>query len=303
LTIKDTLLNIYDKQYKKLMIFSFLLLLACTVILLVSYAKTGEFFQKGVSLKGGITMTIPVNGADIHSLEQQLSNKYPQADISVREITEAGRTTAIIVEAADVTVAELQSTLPTLGVPLEQGKYSLESMGGSLGASFFSQTVKALIYAFVFMAIVVFLTFRSIIPSSFVILAALSDIISTIAVINLIGMKMSTAGIAALLMLIGYSVDTDILLTTKVLKRKGEGGTIFQRTVGAMKTGLTMTATALVAALIGYFFTQSDTIKQIMLISIIGLCFDLIYTWFQNAGILRQYMEKKEHGQNQTNIH
>jgi len=56
------------------------------------------------------------------------------------------------------------------------------------------------------------------VPSSCVILAAVSDIISTIAVTNLLGLKMSTAGIAALLMLIGYSVDTDILLTTKVLK-------------------------------------------------------------------------------------
>jgi len=292
--IKDALLNIYDVHYRKLMIFSFLLLFACIVLLGVTYARTGELFQKGVSLKGGITMTIPVgNEVDIHALENSLSSKYPSADIGVREITEAGAATAIIVEASDVSVEDLQSALPELGIVLEQGKYSVESMGSSLGQRFFSQTVKSLIYAFIFMAIVVFLTFRSIVPSSFVILAAVSDIISTLAVINLLGMKMSTAGIAALLMLIGYSVDTDILLTTKVLKRKGEGGTVFQRTVGALRTGLTMTTTALVASIIGMIFTQSDTIRQIMIITTIGLLFDMIYTWFQNAGILRWYMERK----------
>jgi preprotein translocase subunit SecF len=300
LSLKETLLNIYDKQYKALMIFSFLLLFVCIGFLGVQYARTGEFFQKGVSLKGGITMTIPVDGAvDIHSLEQSLTNAHPGADISVREITEAGVATALIVEAADISVEDLQASLKSSGIALEEGKYSIESMGSSLGARFFSQVVRALIYAFIFMAIVVFLTFRSIVPSSFVILAAFSDIISTLAVINLIGMKMSTAGIAALLMLIGYSVDTDILLTTKVLKRKAEGGTIFQRTVGALRTGITMTTTALVASIIGLIFTQSDTIRQIMLITTIGLLFDIIYTWFQNAGILRWYMEKKEqHGQN-----
>ncbi|MEM3154435.1 MAG: protein translocase subunit SecF [Candidatus Woesearchaeota archaeon] len=297
MSLRELLLNIYDKQYKKLMMFSFLLLLACIVSLGVGYSRTGEFFQKGVSLKGGITMTVPVGASfDIHRLERDLSGRFPNADIGVREITEGGVSTAIIVEASDVSPEELEAALPVFGVQLNPGAYSIESMGSSLGQRFFSQTVRALIYAFIFMAIVVFLTFRSVIPSSFVILAAVSDIISTLAVVNLLGIKMGTAGIAALLMLIGYSVDTDILLTTKVLKRKGEGGTVFQRTVGAFRTGVTMTATALTAALIGLFFTQSDTIRQIMLITTIGLLFDMVYTWFQNAGILRWYMERK-HGQ------
>ena len=296
--MKQRLIKLYDVHYKKLMVASFLLLFACIVLLGVNYSRTGELFQKGVSLKGGITMTVPVeHHVDIHELEASLSGHFPLADISVREITEAGVATALIIEASDVSGADLESALPEFGVPLKSGEYSIESMGSSLGARFFSQTVKALIYAFIFMAVVVFFTFRSFVPSAFVILAAVSDVISTLAVINLLGIKMSTAGIAALLMLIGYSVDTDILLTTKVLKRRGEGGTVFQRTLNAMRTGLTMTATAIVAALIGLFFTQSDIIKQIMLITLIGLFFDLIYTWFQNAGILRWYMERKTYGQ------
>ena len=262
--------------------------------LAVNYFRTGDLFEKGVSLKGGITMTIPVDTAfDIHELENSLGNRFPAADIGVREITEAGVPVALIVEATDVTVKDLEGALPELGVKLEEGKYSIESMGGALGQQFFSQTIKALIYAFIFMSIVVFFTFRSLIPSSFVILCSVSDIISTLAVLNLLGVKMGTAGIAALLMLIGYSVDTDILLTTKVLKRRSEGGTVFQRTAGALRTGLTMTATAIAAAIIGLIFTQSDTIRQIMLITLIGLIFDIIYTWFQNAGILRLYMERK----------
>lgn len=296
MSIKNTILNFYDHQYKKLMIFSFIILLACIITLFAVKATTGEYFQKGVSLKGGITMTVPLEQAvSINELENALSSRYPKADISVREITEGGRAVALIIEAADVTAEELETTLPELGIQLKTGEYSIESMGSSLGKRFFSQIIKALIIAFIAMAIVVFLTFRSAVPSFFVILTAASDIISTLAVAGILGIKMSTAGVAALLMLIGYSVDTDILLTTKVLKRKSEGGTIFERIKGALRTGLTMTATAMVAAIIGLFFTQSETIKQIMLITVIGLAFDLIYTWFQNAGILRWYLERK-HG-------
>ena len=99
-------------------------------------------------------------------------------------------------------------------------------------------------------------------------------------------------GIAAFLMLLGYSVDTDVLLTTKVLKRRKEGGTVSDRTVSAFKTGIIMTITSTTAAIIGLTFAESDIVKQIMLIITIGLIFDMIYTWMQNAGILRYYVEK-----------
>ena len=295
MSLKSAILTAYNVHYKKLMIFSFILLIACIIASFTTYARTGEFFAKGVTLKGGITMTIPVDyPVNIHEIENALLSRYPKADIGVREITETGRITAIIIEASDVSGEELQTTLPELGIKLKEGEYSLESMGSSLGKRFFTQTIKALIMAFISMGIVVFLTFRSIVPSSFVVLSAVSDIISTMTVIGLLGIKISTAGIAALLMLIGYSVDTNILLTTKVLKRKTEGGTIFERTAGALKTGLTMTATAIIAGCIGLFFTDSEIIRQIMLITVIGLLFDLIYTWFQNAGILRWYLERKD---------
>jgi len=294
LGLKESLLTVYDVHYKKLVILSFVLFFVCLASLFVGYARTGEFFEKGVSLKGGITMTIPIQGAiDGKTVERLLSERFPEGDITVREIVQGGRPTALIVEAADVPAADLEGALPEVGVALEKGEYSVESMGSALGQRFFTQVIKALIFAFIAMGIVVFLTFRSIVPSAFVVLAALSDIVSTLAVINLIGMKVSTAGIASLLMLIGYSVDTDIVLTTRVLKRRGEGGNVFQRTIGAMKTGGLMTLTALAATIIAATFTTSDSVKQIMIIITIGLLFDLIYTWFQNAGILRWYMERK----------
>ena len=141
------------------------------------------------------------------------------------------------------------------------------------------------------MSLVVFITFRNVVASSFVILAAASDIISTLAVISFLGVQLSTAGIAAFLMLIGYSVDTDILLTTRVLKRKE--GTVKERIGNAARTGLTMSLTSLAAVLAAYFFSSSDTIQQIMLVISIGLIFDIIYTWLQNATILRLYLERK----------
>ena len=136
-----------------------------------------------------------------------------------------------------------------------------------------------------------YLYIRYSMPSFAVILSAFSDIVVTLAIINLLGIKLGTAGIAAFLMLIGYSVDTDILLSTKVLKRKT--GTVYERIMGAMKTGLTMSATTLIAIAIALSLILSLDIKQIMTIVLIGLGVDLINTWIQNAGLLRWYLERK----------
>ncbi|MBI4140767.1 hypothetical protein HY485_02925 [Candidatus Woesearchaeota archaeon] len=290
MSFKQSLIDVYDKKYKQLLLLSFLLLFVCVGFLVFKFVTTGDVVERGVSLKGGITMTIPVeNAVDVHELQSFLSNRFPKADISVRSLAESGKLSALIVEAADVDEDFLISAISSYGIVLERGKFSLENMGSSLGENFFRQTLGALLIAFLCMSLVVYATFRIAVPSFFVILAAFSDIVSTLAVISFLDIKLSTAGIAAFLMLIGYSVDTDILLTTKVYKRRE--GSELERLFSAIKTGLTMTATALVAVLVAYFVTDADVIKQIMFILMVGLVFDVIYTWIQNAGILRWYME------------
>jgi len=114
-----------------------------------------------------------------------------------------------------------------------------------------------------------------------------------VAIFNLTGMKLSTAGIAAFLMLIGYSVDTDILLSSHLLKRK-EGG-MWVRLHSAFKTGIMMSVTTIAAITVSLIFSRSETITQIMVILLIGLLVDIIMTWIQNAGLLRWHLEKK-HG-------
>lgn len=298
--IKSKLAGIYDKRYKELMTITIAILILAIALLGYNYATTGEIIQQGVSLKGGITLTIPQEKEiDTTALESDLHSKLPKADIEIRRLTEAGILKSIIIEASDTDEDQLKQAVAESNlIELNEDEYTIESMGSTLGASFFRQTIFAVILAFISMGLVVLITFRSLVPSLFVILAATSDIICTLATVSLLGMKLTTAGVAAFLMLIGYSVDTDILLTTRVLKRKE--GTIFQRILGSMKTGMTMSITSFMAALLAYIFTSSDVIKQIMIIIVIGLFFDMLNTWIQNTGILRWYLERKakKHEQN-----
>ena len=151
------------------------------------------------------------------------------------------------------------------------------------------------IYYFIFpVAILLFLTYLTeSIPSVAVIFAAFSDIIFALAIVDLLEVRLSAAGIAAFLMLIGYSVDTDILLTTRALRKKDS--TLNLRIYGAFKTGIFMTLTALAAVLPAFFIITGlpDSFRQIFLILALGLFADILNTWLTNAGIIKWYCQRK----------
>jgi preprotein translocase subunit SecF len=282
--------NIYENHYKALLIIPFAILLLAIIQVGYQTATTGDFMNKGVSLKGGISLDIKKT-YDVTELQKFLSAELPKGDISVRSSGED-----LYIEASDVDQDELLLKLEEKLGTLIPEDYTLNQIGSSLGKSFFQETFRVIIYAFILMGIVVFVTFRAPTPSLAIILSAASDLIVTLAVINILGIKVGTAGIAAFLMMIGYCVDTNVLLTTRAIKRKE--GTLMERIYGSVSTGSMMTLTTLLAVSISLIFSQSEVIKQIMLILLIGLIIDYINTWIQNVSILRLYVERKNKTEN-----
>ena len=297
-SLKQKLFEIYDKKYKALLIIPFLILLFSLAQIGWQIYKTGDFMKKDVSLKGGVTVTIPFDkNADIVQIEKRISLNFPNNDVSVRTLRSAGSVIGIIVEADidgnnKIEVEKLLASISeSLQIDLAKVNYGIEIIGSSLGASFFRESLIALAVSFLFMGLVVLIYFRTLIPSIAIILAAFSDMVFALAVMNIMDIRIGTAGIAAFLMLIGYSVDTDILLSVRVLKRKE--GSVMDRIISSIKTGMTMTIIAIISAIVALAVTQSEVIRQIMLILLIGLIADIFNTWIQNVGLLRIYVERK----------
>ncbi len=294
--------NFYEKYYKQLLIIPFALLVIALVVLGINFAQTGSIINGDITLKGGTNIIVTqdlamLDGFSADGLELSLQERFPDAVFDIRTLRQLTQLTGFEISAditGDDAIDEFRLALTEIipGLTNEEIGANIGIKGASIGTSFFRQIAWALIAAFILMGVVIFIQFRDPIPSFAVILAAFSDIVITLAIVNLLGIKLSTAGIAAFLMLIGYSVDTDVLLSTKVLKNKT--GTVYSRVISAMKTGLTMNVTTLAAVTVGMIVSQSATISQIMTILFIGLWIDMINTWIQNAGILRWYTEKKE---------
>ena len=286
----DKIKDYYYKEYKKLFWLTMILFLLSAVVIYNTYQKTGDFVKRDVSLKGGISITIETGFSDIVLLEEILQSKHPGASISIRTVESSGKVTGVIIEASDITQEELVSTINEL-IPLTKENYNIESMGSTLGESFFQQIFIALIIAFIGMGLVFQLYFRNIYGTLAALFSAFMDIFITIGITNLLGIKLTAGGIAAFLMLIGYSIDTSILLSTKLLKEQGDTR---QGLFGAMKTGLTMSAAGIAAMGVSFLLTNNSSLKQIMLILVIGLVIDLITTWIGNVAFLRYYLEKRK---------
>lgn len=182
-------------------------------------------------------------------------------------------------------------------ISLLQGKYpelKIDRIGESFAKNLQPLALQALIFSFIGMSIVVFATFRTIVPSAAVVLSAFADIVMTAAAMNLLGFQLSLGTTAALLMLIGYSVDSDILLTMRVFKRQGK---LEEKLAGAFRTGMIMTSTTLAASAAMWIVSYIGHVQILFEISsvlLIGLAFDVMNTWLTNAAIIKWYVARKD---------
>jgi len=290
---KRKFISFHDKNYKKLLIIPAILIILGFVYMGYFYSQTGDFFYKDISLSGGTSVTITNGNIDTLDLKDVISGKLEDVNIRVVSDLITKQEIAVIVETKSNDQITRSVLEDYLGYNLTKENSSFEFTGSSLGEDFYKQLLLSVLIAFVLMSIVVFIQFRTFVPSIAVIFSAFADIFLSLVLINLLGIKISGAGIVAFLMLIGYSVDTDILLTNKVLRR--EGKSVDRKIMESFKTGITMTLTALLSVGLSLILvgSLSPILHQIFLILFIGLCFDILNTWVTNVSIIKWYAIKK----------
>ncbi len=273
---------------KQMIIVPAIFMLLSLSILGYTYMKTGSPVGLGVEFSGGTVITF-----DSTKSPDQLKEEFKSYPLIQAREEETG--SRRILQFGQMNENQLNDL--TTKINSEYTKVEIKQMGEVVSKSLQEQALLAIILSFLGMAIVVFIIFRTFTPSIAVVISAFADIAFAAAMMDVFGVVLSMGTVAALLMLIGYSVDTDILLTTRLLKRKGE---LNDKIRDAMKTGLTMTTTTL-AALIALFIVSSgtvmsfiriDIIRDISVVLIFGLFADIVNTWMTNVGILRWYIEK-----------
>ena len=278
------LINYDIEKYtpKQLVIVPLLLLVLSLILLALNTSSTGLPVTPGIDFSGGTAVTLVTS--DSREQLQEAFAGYPLIDIGEG----IGKGKFLKFGTMDDAMYKSLSTLISQKYP----DAKVDQIGESFGKTLQSQAVIALIMSFIGMSIVVFLSFRTFVPSAAVVLSAFADMVMTAAAMNVIGIPLTLGTTAALLMLIGYSVDSDILLTNRVLKRQGK---LNDKLQGAFRTGIIMTSTTFAAAAAMFlvsWFGQVIVIREISAVLLLGLVADVLNTWLTNAGILKWYVQK-----------
>jgi preprotein translocase subunit SecF len=274
--------NIEKYSPKQLVIIPLALLVISVVLLALTMASTGMPVTPGIDFSGGTAVTI--FSADTREQLQSTFAGYPLIDIS------EGVNNGYFLKFGAMDDAEFRSLTALIYQKYPDAK--VDQIGETFGKTLQSQAVLALIFSFIGMAIVIFVAFRTFVPAVAVVLSAFADMVMTAAAMNIVGIPLSLGTLAALLMLIGYSVDSDILLTNRVLKRQGK---LNEKLAGAFRTGIIMTSTTLAATAAMFIVAWFGSVLILMEISavlLIGLVFDVMNTWLTNVGILKWYVLK-----------
>ncbi len=290
-------MNIYATKYYKYYIL-IPLTLAVIALFLVPTIPKGVDITGGTSISVIVPTSVNVTANQVKSALSGLNLKNLQVSIAENPLNNQKM---YMIEYSNVEtqlnstnlVATIKDKLSSL-LGVNPKDINVQEIGPAIGRTFWNSSIRALILAFIFMASVVFITFKEIAPSTYVVSAAMLDVLYALMGMAIFRIPLSLATMAALLMLVGYSVDTDILLTTRVLKRRN--GSLDERVLGAMKTGVTMSGTtigALSVMVVASWILHIQTLMFIGATLVFGLVGDLISTWLMNAVILKWWVERK----------
>ncbi|MFC7096920.1 protein translocase subunit SecF [Halobaculum marinum] len=248
------------------------------------YAATGAPVDPGLDFTGGTELRLGVDAPSDAQARDQIDSAFASTPDSIQRI-QGENVYVVTFEASEATAGDLEAQADDAGFTVR----SVDSVSASFGSGTQTQALLGVAAAFVGMAALVFAMFRTFVPSIAVVVSAFSDIVIPVALMNLLGIELTLGTVAALLMLIGYSVDSDILLNNHILRRSGD---FYESTHRAMRTGVTMTLTSLAAmavmALVATLF-GIGLLSSIGIILVFGLAADLMNTYLLNVSLLRWY--------------
>lgn len=273
--------NIEKYSPQQLVVIPLVLFVISLVVLASTMLATGMPVTPGIDFSGGTAITLITSDSN-DQLKATFAG-YPLSEIS-------DMNNGKFLKFGTMEDQKYQALSQLISEKYPDAK--IDQIGESFGKSLQSQAALALLFSFIGMAIVIFLTFRTFVPSVAVVLSAFADMVMTAAVMNIVGIPLSLGTTAALLMLIGYSVDSDILLTNRVLKRQGK---LNDKLMGAFHTGMIMTSTTLAAVtalFVVSWFGSVQILMEISAVLLIGLVADIMNTWLTNVGILKWYVLK-----------
>ena len=276
---------------------SLILPLLSAGVLIVRNVTTGTFVPLSSDFKPGTL--IRVQGLDnkpVASVVGQNLSGFLNTDVSVTITFDNSLITGKYGFDAEVGIVipdnQDNSITQFISTQFQGAKSQILVRGSAITTIFSHQAIEAIIGAFIGMTVVLFIAFRHTTAVGVMVLCVAFDALGALGGMALFQVPLSFGSVAALLMIIGYSVDTDIILSNHMLKRVG--GDVRERAANGMITGVMTQGTTVVALITIDVLTSAPLLFELATVLIFGIIADTFNTWFLNVGVLLRNIEKKQ---------
>ena len=270
-----------DYSNRQLAAIPLALLAVALLVLAGMYIVTGTPVDLGMAFTGGTEIRFE-GDASTDEVRDAL------ADVESESIRSVGQSGSFMLTTQTTDAEELDA----IETEIENEGFEVQSVevrSPDFGDETQTQALIGVALAFVGMSILVALMFRTFVPSLAIVASAFSDIMIPLALMSILSIDLTLGTVAALLMIIGYSVDSDILFNNHILKRHGG---FYESAFRAMRTGVSMTLTSISAMIVMFIVATLlgiPLLPDIALVLVFGLAADLMNTYMMNLSLLRWY--------------
>lgn len=260
-------------------------------------------FNLGIDFTGGsivdLTFENPVNVAQVRDVlkEHDMGNSIIQLENSDGK-TEAN---SVLIRTGVVEDTELRATMNDLQSKL--GNYQIqrvEQVGATIGSELVQQTAMAIVLSWVLM--IAYITFRFEFKFAIAaIIALIIDVLVVLSYFSLFQMEMDSSFVAALLTVVGYSVNGTIVIfdrireNLKIHRRSESLGEMVDNSIWQCMTRTIYTVATSLFAIVSIFLFGGETIHNFSFAMLVGFASGA-YTSIFLAGPMWMFLKNKKIG-------
>ena len=260
-------------------------------------------FNLGIDFTGGsivdLTFENPVNVAQVRDVlkEHDMGNRIIQLENSDGK-TEAN---SVLIRTGVVEDTELRATMNDLQSKL--GNYQIqrvEQVGATIGSELVQQAAMAIVLSWVLM--IAYITFRFEFKFAIAaIIALIIDVLVVLSYFSLFQMEMDSSFVAALLTVVGYSVNGTIVIfdrireNLKIHRRSESLGEMVDNSIWQCMTRTIYTVATSLFAIVSIFLFGGETIHNFSFAMLVGFASGA-YTSIFLAGPMWMFLKNKKIG-------
>lgn len=260
-------------------------------------------FNLGIDFTGGsivdLTFENPVNVAQVRDVlkEHDMGNSIIQLENSDGK-TEAN---SVLIRTGVVEDTELRATMNDLQSKL--GNYQIqrvEQVGATIGSELVQQAAMAIVLSWVLM--IAYITFRFEFKFAIAaIIALIIDVLVVLSYFSLFQMEMDSSFVAALLTVVGYSVNGTIVIfdrireNLKIHRRSESLGEMVDNSIWQCMTRTIYTVATSLFAIVSIFLFGGETIHNFSFAMLVGFASGA-YTSIFLAGPMWMFLKNKKNG-------